>query len=147
MVNWTQKDIDKKGLKTNSTKNILFHAETVIRGTSTNFETVKIRCVPLSVNKAWQGRRFKTDAYKLYEKFLMWKLPKKIDLPAPPYEIHFEFGFSSSLADWDNPVKPLQDILQKKYKFNDKLVKRAIVDVVDVAKGEEYFTFNIKTKI
>jgi len=103
--------------------------------------------VPLSVNKAWKGTRYKTDTYKNYEKFLMWKLPKKIDLPAPPYEIHFEFGFSSSLSDWDNPCKPLQDILQKKYKFNDKLIKRAVVDVVDVEKGQEYFTFKIMTKL
>jgi len=43
--------------------------------------------------------------------------------------------------------KPLQDILQKKYKFNDKLIKRAVVDVVDVEKGQEYFTFKIMTKL
>lgn len=135
---WTMDDIEKTGLRINNASIGIAYVP---------HETVKVKCVPLSVNKVWQGKRYKTDDYKYYEKFLMWKLPKKILLPAPPYEIHFEFGFSSSLADWDNPVKPLQDILQKKYKFNDKLIKRAIVDVVDVAKGEEYFTFIIKTKI
>ena len=75
----------------------------------------RIEIKPLSVNEAWKGKRYKTEKYKDYEKILFLLLPKKIDLPPPPYEIHFKFGFSSSLADYDNPVKILQDILSKKY--------------------------------
>lgn len=63
-----------------------------------------INIKPLSVNEAWQGRRFKTEKYKLYQDTLLWLLPK-MKIPEPPYEIHFKFEFSNSLSDWDNPVK------------------------------------------
>jgi hypothetical protein len=108
-------------------------------------EKVKINIKPLSVNTAWKGQRFKTDAYKKYEYEMMFvHLPKKIEMPEPPYEVHYNFGFSSSLADWDNPVKPLQDILQKRYGFNDKLIKRAVVDIYDVPKGQEFIEFEFR---
>lgn len=68
-----------------------------------------------------------------------------MEVPVPPYEIHFKFGFSNSLSDWDNPVKPTQDILSKKYMFNDKLIRRAIVETELVKKGEEYVEFELKT--
>ena len=103
---------------------------------------IKYNIKPLSVNECWQGKRFKTNAYKHYELELMYKLPK-LKLPEPPFEIYFEFGFSNILCDWDNPVKPLQDILQKKYGFNDKDIVKAIVKKVKVKKGEEYFKVNI----
>lgn len=98
---------------------------------------------PLSVNECWQGRRFKTPAYKAYEKELLYTLPQK-KIPPPPYRISFEFGFSSSLNDWDNPIKPLQDILQKKYNFNDKEVFSAMVSKELVKKGQEYFRVKIE---
>lgn len=99
---------------------------------------------PLSVNEAFQGRRFKTPKYKAYEQKLLLALPK-MNMPEPPFEIHFEFGFSNVMSDWDNPVKILQDILQKKYGFNDKDIYRATVDKVIVKKGEEYFKVKITT--
>ena len=98
---------------------------------------------PLSVIECWQGKRFKTSKYKDYEKDLLYNLPKR-KLPAPPYEINFEFGFSSTLCDWDNPIKPLQDILQKKYNFNDKDVYKATIEKKLVKKGKEYFKVEIK---
>jgi len=100
---------------------------------------------PLSVNDAWKGQRYMTDEYKAYKTKLLWLLPRKIDIPPPPFEIYFKFGFSSTLSDWDNPVKPLQDILSKKYGFNDKLIRRAIVDTEIVTKGKEFFEFELKT--
>ena len=105
---------------------------------------VRIDIKPLSVNKAWQGKRYKTEKYLVYQNTLLWLLPK-IKVPAPPYQIYFKFGFSNSLSDWDNPVKPTQDILSKKYGFNDKLIRRAIVETEIVKKGEEYIEFEIKT--
>lgn len=97
---------------------------------------------PLSVNECWQGKRYKTDSYKKYEAALMLMLPKK-EMPKPPYKISFEFGFSSKLADYDNPIKPLQDILQKKYGFNDKDIYEATIKRVDVKKGDEYFKIEL----
>ena len=97
----------------------------------------------LSVNECWQGKRFKTKKYKAYEQELLLTLPKQ-KLPDPPYSIYFEFGFSNSLCDWDNPVKPLQDILQKKYLFNDRDIFEARVIKEKVKKGEEYFLVKLE---
>ena len=104
----------------------------------------KVNIKPLSVNQAWKGRRYKTDDYNQYEKDVLWLLPK-IKIPEPPFEIRFRFGFSSKSSDWDNPVKLFQDILSKKYGFNDKLIRRAIVDIEIVKKGQEYVEFDILT--
>jgi hypothetical protein len=101
---------------------------------------------PLSVNKAWKGRRYKTDEYKAYEMELLYRLPK-IVLPPPPYEITYRFGFSSASSDNDNPVKPFQDVLSKKYGFNDNLTKRTIIETDKVSKGNEFVEFSIKTLI
>lgn len=106
---------------------------------------IKVDIKPLTVNQAWQGRRYKTDEYKAYEFALMHLLPKKITLPQKPYRIYLEFGISSKLSDWDNPIKPFQDILQKKYGFNDRDVFEGIVKKVIVKKGEEYVRFKIET--
>ena len=103
-----------------------------------------IKIKPLSVNKAWKGRRYKTQEYKNYEKTLLWTLPR-IKIPDPPYFISYIFGFSSSLSDADNPVKPFQDVISKKYGFNDKLIKKFLVEVKDVKKGEEFVEFKIET--
>ena len=105
---------------------------------------IRIAIKPLSVNEAWKGQRYKTDKYRQYQNTLLWLLPK-MTVPAPPYEIRFKFGFSNSLSDWDNPVKPTQDILSKKYGFNDKMIRRAIVETEIVKRGREYFEFEIVT--
>lgn len=99
---------------------------------------------PLSVNDAWKGRRYKTDKYRAYEMELLYRLPK-IVLPPPPYEVTYRFGFSSASSDNDNPVKLFQDILSKKYKFNDNLIKRTIIESDYVKKGQEFVEFSIKT--
>jgi hypothetical protein len=98
---------------------------------------------PLSVNQAWQGKRFKTDSYKRYERDLMRILPKSVIIPEGPLCLRLEFGFSSAASDWDNPIKPFQDILQKKYNFDDKRVKLGVVAVQSVKRGAEYIKFSI----
>ena len=75
---------------------------------------------------------------------MLFLLPK-ITLPAPPYELHLEIGVSNMAFDFDNPVKPFVDILQKKYGFNDKQIMRAVIDKVIVKKGKEYIGFKITT--
>lgn len=105
---------------------------------------VNVKIKPLSVNQCWQGKRFKTPKYKQYEKALLLMLPK-IKLPLPPYKVYYEFGFSNSLSDWDNPIKPFQDVLQKKYNFDDRHIFEATVKKTKVKKGEEYIKFEINT--
>lgn len=107
-------------------------------------KATKIELKPLSVNEAFKGKRFKTPAYKLFERNALFMLPK-IDIPPPPYEVYFKFGFSSAASDWDNCIKQTQDVIAKKYGFNDKLIRRGIVDTEIVDKGKEYFEFDIKT--
>ena len=104
--------------------------------------TIKIK--PLSVNKAWRGRRFKTPEYNKYQRELLALLPD-IELPPSPYTLRLRFGFSSKSSDIDNPVKLKIDILQKRYGFNDKLIYRLIVDREHVKKGNEYIHFEIES--
>lgn len=106
---------------------------------------MKINIKPLSVNEAWQGRRYKTDKYKAYEKELLYLLPNKkhIGNLEGPLKIDIEFGFSSAASDFDNPVKPLIDILQKKYHFNDNQIYEANIKKVIVDKGDEYVSFSM----
>ncbi|HAW74544.1 MAG TPA: hypothetical protein DCW74_02280 [Alteromonas australica] len=107
---------------------------------------MKINIKPLSVNKAWKGKRFKSDKYKKYEKELLYLLPnkKKIGNLDGPLKISIEFGFSSAASDFDNPIKPLIDILQKKYHFNDNQIYEANIKKVIVDKGDEYLMFDIE---
>jgi len=103
----------------------------------------RIDIKPLSVNKAWQGKRYKTKDYKTYEKAVYHLLPI-LTIPEGPLSIYLEFGFSNSQADWDNPIKPFQDILQFKYAFNDSRIHEAHVKKVKVKKGCEYISFSIQ---
>ena len=97
---------------------------------------------PLSVNQAWQGKRFKTKAYKKYESDLLMILPA-YEVLEGALCIYLEFGFSNSASDWDNPIKPFQDVLQKKYGFNDSRIVEAHVKKVKVKKGQEYIEWGL----
>ena len=104
---------------------------------------MKIKIKPLSVNQCWAGKRFKTPKYKGFEKEVLLLLPKNYEVPLGALQITLKWGFSSKLADWDNPIKPFQDILQKKYNFNDSRIFKASVEKEIVKKGEEYIEFSI----
>lgn len=99
---------------------------------------------PLSVNEAWQGKRFKTDEYKEYEQTVFKCLPL-LTLPTAPFKIYYEFGFSNKASDIDNPLKPFTDILQKFYDFNDKDIYEVNIKKKIVKKGNEYIKFLIET--
>lgn len=101
-----------------------------------------LRVKPLSVNEAWQGRRFKTEKYKSFEKLVLLSL-QKMKIPDGELTVRFTFGFSNKASDLDNPVKPLMDCLQKKYGFNDSRVYKLIVEKQIVPKGKEFFSFTI----
>lgn len=103
---------------------------------------MKIDIKPLSVNEAWQGRRFKTKKYKKYELDVL-KLLRPTQIHEGSLIIELTFGMSSNACDWDNPIKPFVDILQKKYNFNDNRIKKATVEVIKTKKGEEFIEFDI----
>lgn len=103
---------------------------------------MRIKVKPLSVNECWQGKRFKSVDYKRYEQELLYTL-KPLTIPEGKLKVHYTFGVSSKNADIDNPVKPFQDILQKKYDFKDNRIYKIVIDKVDVGKGEEFIEFEI----
>jgi Holliday junction resolvase RusA-like endonuclease len=103
----------------------------------------KINEKPLSVNQAWQGKRFKTPAYKEYEKAMLLQMPPKNIEPNQMLRVEFFFGFSNKASDLDNPVKLLLDIAQKKYGFNDSNVFELNVRKCIVKKGEEFIQMGI----
>ena len=102
----------------------------------------KINIKPLSVNECWQGRRFKTKEYKQYEKDLLLMLPN-IKLKIQRVSIDIIFGFSNSLCDIDNPLKPFLDILQKKYNINDRDIYQLNVQKEVITKGNEFIKYKI----
>jgi len=103
---------------------------------------MKIEIKPLSVNECWQGKRFKTPKYKAHE-FELLLILRPLIIPEGKLQLNLTFGLSSKNADWDNPVKPTQDILQKKYGFNDSRIYKAVVEKMDVKKGFEFIEFEI----
>lgn len=115
---------------------------------------IQIPIRPLSVNEGYTGRRFKTKAHRAWEKSVLILLPNDFKLPIlipkwtacgpdPGYEIYLKFGFSSAASDFDNCVKFFVDCLQKKYKFNDKLIRRAIIETAIVSKGQEFIQWSL----
>ena len=103
---------------------------------------VKVNVKPLSVNKAWQGRRFKTKEYKEYEKELLLKL-SPLELPKKPYSLKIIFGVENKLTDIDNLLKLFIDIAQKKYGFNDRDIYELNVKKEIVKKGFSFIKFKI----
>jgi Holliday junction resolvase RusA-like endonuclease len=103
----------------------------------------RINIKPMSVNGAWMGKRFKTKEYKTYEKSVMLLLPKSILIPAGKIKLIIIFGLSSKNADLDNPIKLFQDILQKCYLFNDRMIYEIYAKKIDVKKGDEFIDFEL----
>ena len=103
----------------------------------------KLNEKPLSVNEAWQGKRFKTPAYKAYEETILLIMPKGKIEAEQMLRVEFFFGFSNKASDLDNPVKLLLDIAQKKYGFNDKNVFELNVRKCIVKKGDEFIQMGI----
>lgn len=74
-----------------------------------------LKIKPLSVNKCWQGRKFKTQLYKDYEKEMSvllasHKPPRGVLSSKVGLDIVFYLKRAST-TDFDNLLKPLFDIL------------------------------------
>jgi Holliday junction resolvase RusA-like endonuclease len=103
---------------------------------------MRVPIKPLSVNEAWQGRRKKTFKYMRYQKDVLMLL-RPFTVPDGDLRIELVFGFSSKGSDWDNSVKPFQDILSKKYGFNDNRIVDAHVKKIKVKKGQEFIEWRL----
>ena len=104
---------------------------------------MRVDIKPLTVNQVWQGRRFKTKAYKTYEVNLLLMLPDMV-IPAGNLVVTIKAGFSNRASDLDNIVKPFVDVLQKRYDFNDSRIYKMVLYKDIVKKGKEYIEFSIE---
>jgi len=105
---------------------------------------ITIKAKAISTNVLWRGQKFKTKEYTAYEKMCLFLLPNKCEVPSGKLMLTLEFGLSNKANDASNCIKAFEDILQKKYDFNDKMVYKLIIEKVDVAKGQEYIKFKIE---
>ena len=83
---------------------------------------------PLSINAAFQGRRFKTKECNAYCKALALMLPNT-RVESEYYELHFRFYLKNfAMTDEDNCIKVLQDCMVKKGIISDdrRIIKHVI---------------------
>lgn len=105
---------------------------------------IKVDIKPATINQCWRGRRFKTKLYEEYENDLLNILPDNITVEdGRPLRLNIEFGISA-VQDIDNGLKPLIDILQKKYKFNDRYIMELNVKKTIVKKTDHFIKVNIE---
>lgn len=68
---------------------------------------------------------------------------KPMYVPEGKLMLTVTFGLSSRNSDWDNPIKAFQDVISKKYGFNDRRIYKGIIEKVIVPKGQEFIEFEI----
>lgn len=114
-----------------------------------------VQVKPISVNAMYQqvrrkgkdGKvkliRTKTKAAKQFVRDCLYQLRPLGRVPDKMFII-YEFGVSNDRCDTDNCVKPFQDVLEQKYKFNDSQIYSFLASKKVVPKGEEYIKFEIR---
>jgi len=102
---------------------------------------INLNIKALSINKAFQGRRFKTPEYNKFISNMMLILPKLYDVPTKNIRLKIDFGYSSKLSDIDNGLKTFLDCLVKKYGFDDRYIVELHVTKTIVNKGQDYIKF------
>lgn len=104
---------------------------------------MKIELKPLSINAAFCGRRFKTDAHKAYEQILLLLL-RGCKKHTGWYEIRFDFYLRSyKRSDLSNLIKVTEDVLVKAGAVEDDRFCKSMVIEKHPSKTD-YFTFEIK---
>lgn len=84
-----------------------------------NEALIEIPLKPLSINEAWQGRRFKTRKYKNYCEDVSLLLPKIKTIKGEVYISYIFYLHNWRRTDIDNLIKPLQDILVANHIIED----------------------------
>lgn len=108
----------------------------------------KLNIKPLSVNGAWQGRRFKSPAYVDFEieMGLLLKQFKKFKIALDNTELEIKYTFylkNYALTDVGNLEKQLTDILVKnEFIKDDRYIKRIILQ--KERSKENYIEIEIK---
>lgn len=95
-----------------------------------------INVPPLSVNKVWQGRRFKTKLYKDWEKDALKSMPKREMIMGDILVRLFFYMRYPKKADIDNPIKMALDLLTKRGWIEDDR-KIFVLNVYKIKSKEE----------
>ncbi len=89
----------------------------------------KIIIKPLTVNKAWQGRRFKTKDYKIYEEEFLYLLKgcEKISgFVEVNYKLYLKYYSTSDVGNFE---KLLTDIIVKAGMIDDdRFIKKMVLE-------------------
>lgn len=104
---------------------------------------VKTEIKPLSVNQAWRGQRYKSNAYNKFIRDVTYVLPSQVNVPKDKIKLDIEFGFSNMGSDIDNPLKMFIDCLSKKYGFNDNRIMKLEVTKAKAKVGKEYIKWRL----
>jgi len=106
---------------------------------------LKLKVNPLSVNKAWRGRRFKTGDYKQFEYDVCRSLPE-CEKAQTKEEVFIRYVFhivNYGNADTGNMEKTMSDMLVKRgYLLDDRYV-RAIYMRKERAEDHEWIDITI----
>lgn len=100
-----------------------------------------------SVNRLWQGRRFKTPEYKRYREeldLLIRASGYRLNKDWDELMVYYEFGLSNMRQDLDNCLKGVNDALQETLGFDDHRIKMIMARKVKVRKGEEFIRVRIE---
>jgi Holliday junction resolvase RusA-like endonuclease len=108
---------------------------------------MKVNIIPISINRCWQGRRFKTKEYKDWREEFLWKTNSiQKEMITKPTAIVVEFFVKNEkMTDTDNLIKPFFDALKDAgFVKDDRLIKEILVFKTKVKTKEEegiYFKF------
>jgi Holliday junction resolvase RusA-like endonuclease len=108
---------------------------------------IRMDIKPVSVNACWQGRRFKTDDYKKYERdasLILSCVPREEFSQTGKIELNIKFYFQRVWnKDLDNFLKPLLDILTKNRLIaDDRFIAKLTVEKMQSA--SDYIEIQIK---
>jgi Holliday junction resolvase RusA-like endonuclease len=93
-----------------------------------------IRVKPLTINKAFCGRRFKTSAALRYDKEVTEAIQRDNKgvqaITSDWYEVKYQFFLKNySMSDYDNLIKQTQDLLVKTgFIKDDRRIKKATIE-------------------
>lgn len=98
----------------------------------------------MSVNTAWKGQRFKSKAYKQFEKDFVKIVPvNKESISKGEIEVHYKFYVKNyALTDVDNLIKQTQDLLVKRGYISDDR-KIVLISAMKIKSLEEKIEVDI----
>jgi len=105
---------------------------------------MKLNIKPLSVNKAWRGRRFKTPEYEAWREQMGWILKNHANQKIQWCNLKIDFHIKNyGASDVDNMIKSTLDALVEAKVIEDDRYVKSITATKHRAK-EEYICITIE---